>query len=662
MIESSEFLTIHLDSLLVRERMDRFKAFLNNTDLPKLLQPSMEKLAQIALISWNSVLVDSTLETNQFQIPVEVDTVLAGAIANSPAYSQVFNERAPGAALFDSWNRLLKVALNIKYDNLYLSEADEWIQAWLEEQWARAILEISSQLSCKDVLNILEKTEVLHDFIRPFINLLPHAWLEADRLAWTKVDDEPEKMIESWKHDDYAFEQYSRREPISPEPMDLASIKRIQLISQNLIFSEKFYLQTFVLRERKIAMWAQFWDNLKHPLLQAAALNTISSVEKIKDILLALKNKIADLKTPPSELAILLLDRYFHILTNSWQILRQFEKDLPEPLTIILQEKQELMVKGRFTILQWITDKDKLGREIAALINEVASPLYITDWLFSLQPISGGHPEYVSYYNAQLSFLRSLLEPMAASIPIEDQINHLEKSFSFSRIQLLSVLLNKLANKESLIRKLLETLKKYLRGKKYVWRGVFDPQAVEGINATANVIALLSDPAHEYNVLFDEFIANFEGWNVRTDEFSNIASIDSFLFASTIPYLEQRISGAHEDIDVILFKVVLDKIIRQVRYFDFMNYYTPVLSRLANTATLLGLQDFYDEKVITEVDNLFDVLEIVHQHAGVVSEKNNALLKERVETEMTFEKLRLRDSNPADKLKRMDRILNDFGL
>jgi hypothetical protein len=87
-----------------------------------------------------------------------------------------------------------------------------------------------------------------------------------------------------------------------------------------------------------------------------------------------------------------------------------------------------------------------------------------------------------------------------------------------------------------------------------------------------------------------------------------------------------------------------------------------VIARLAHTAEILGVKELYDQAVITKVDVLFDVLEILAGHPGSLSDANKALLRERVNKELLLEKLKLRGANPANTLKRMDVILESLQL
>ncbi|MCW3467651.1 hypothetical protein [Chitinophaga nivalis] len=662
MITKSEYLTIHIDTLLVRERQDRFITFLNGAGLPAILKPSMIKFAQIALASLDNRTVDQSLTTDYFDLDPAVGAELDRIISLDSVYVGIFEDKSASAILNEVWARLFKVALKMDYDRFYISEADKWMQAWLEEQWANAIAEISRPLDCKQVLTIIKNTELLYNFIRFFITLLPNKWLESDWLAWTRGEERPEKMMVHLQHEDYIFEQYCRPETSVTEPMEWALLKRMQVISQHLTFSEEFSLKGYVLRERNVAMWIQYWDNLRHPILQAAALNAIKTDEKIRDILSALISGKKDLKTPPSELALLLLDKFFHLLRYSWQMLTQYEQDSSGSASEIFKEKNELMQSRRLALQEWKVYKPVLGREIVTLIKEVASPIYIADWLFEQRPESNGHPAYAAHCNIELEFFRTLLKPLIASIPVTDQIELLEKKFSFYRVKFITGLLDGINDTDENKKRLLEILKQHLKADKYIWLGVFDERATENLNITANVIVLLSDPRKQYQSLLDEYCTNFEGWNVQTENFGSAAARESFLYAATIPYFERGIGETSVDEDILFFKEVLDKIIRQNRFSGNIKYYTPVIARMAYTAEILGVQEVYDAVVITKVDSLFEVLEMLQERTGSISEGNKDLLKERVDREMVFERLKLREANPAHTLKRMDEILETLRL
>jgi hypothetical protein len=661
MITRSEFLTIHVDRLLVRERLDRFTAFLNGSMLPDILAPSMRELAQIALDCWNNRLCDSRLETHFFHLGPTIGAELDLVILPEPAYADIFKDKSASTVLSEVWERLFKVALQIDYDRFYVSQANEWMQAWLEEQWAAAIIKVSTGLDCMEVLTIFENTELLHNFYTYFIRLFPDEWLINDRPNWTQTEEMPEKMV-AYLQNDSAFEKYLRQDSGSNEPMEWATLKKVQLISQQLTFSDEFSHKGYVLQYKNVEIWIEYWDNLSHPLLQAADLHTITTAEKIKDILSALASTKIKLKTSPSELAVLLLERFFQLLRNSWQILNQYEQNYPESTTGIVSERNELIQRGRLALQSWEAAKPALGAEIVSLIKAVASPIYVAEWIFDQRPNSGGHPAYVAHYNNELAFIRSVLEPLVASISITDQIEQLDKSFSFPRLKYITELLIGVPNEEKNKKQLLDTLRHHLKNEKHIWLGVFDQQAEESLNASAKVIGLFPDTINQYQSLFDDFCAYFEGWNVQTEDLYSAAARESFIYCATIPYFERQAKSTYPNEDVLFFKYVINKLIRQHRFSNYINHYIPVIARLAHTAEILGVKELYDQAVITKVDVLFDVLEILAGHPGSLSDANKALLRERVNKELLLEKLKLRGANPANTLKRMDVILESLQL
>lgn len=658
MIQRSDFLIIYLDNLLMRDRQDRFINYLNTTELNKMVEGPVDKLAQLSLATWSDRLPNRNFTTLFFELDPAAGLELDRVCSLEPAYAELFKEKSAPEVLQAVWKRLFQGALQEDYDRFHISSADDLVQAWLEQLWAQSILQLSTFLSCREVLQIFDNTELLHDFFNTFIQQFPTAWLEEDRASWTRVQQRPEKMVELFKHDDYVFEQFSRSSPDTTTPLTWNFFKPIMTIGHNLILSEQYVQRGYLLREKNTGMWVEYWDNLIHPLLQVAVVQEISTSEKIREILLSLKTQADTLKCGPSELALLLLDRFFHLLKNNWQMLAQYKPGALPSIGRNLGERDEFIQRGVREVQAWLEDKEQLGAEIIKLVSEVAGPVCIAEWLFDQRPASGGHPDFANHYNMELAFIRSLLEPVLKATSTEDHVAALEKKFSFSYLRFIVDLVEEQQSGDGYKKKLLDALTQHLAGQKRIWLGNFDKETEEGLNVTAKVLDLQPDPIKEYDVLLDRYRTAFEGWNVKTYDFYESATRESFLLAATIPFWEGNIKEAYSPEYLSFYKRVLDQILCQKRFAVSINFYTPVITRLGHTAKILGLGDLYDGAVIASVDSLAEVLEIISERPGELSPGNKDLLSARVTAEWRFERLKMRGVDVVNKVARLDAVID----
>ena len=172
----------------------------------------------------------------------------------------------------------------------------DYIHSWLERKLALCIVQDSRFSSLEVIKSLLDKTELLHSFYIDLVENIPNDWILNKKEEWVKISVSPEKLIDSMRMFDKAYlDNYINLIQLQSKENLWNFVQEATSNSDYMMLDDEFSFISSILIKKDIALWIEFWDNLKLPIIQDCVFHSFFNFKPQQYLQLA--SKLIDEKT-----------------------------------------------------------------------------------------------------------------------------------------------------------------------------------------------------------------------------------------------------------------------------------------------------------------------------------------------------------------------------
>ena len=605
-----------------------------NNQLKELIIPSLDVI--------KNKLFFFKKENNLFEVykiipenELEINQVLYKELKNNVLFKVIIEDNISSSLITEVFEMLCKRIFEQNGYNNERSVLQKYILLWLESNLAKQIAKDDRFSSLEVLFNLIEQTELCHQFNHDLIINIPKKWIDDNIDEWVSVEKKPQEIIEQIiSFSDDNFKEYELLLTRLEDSTPWEYISESTRISNYVSFNNNFYFKSFVLFEKDIDAWVHFWDNLKYPALQDILFNYIRYPDDIIKIATILVNSKSEFQTKLSYLACILLKNAFESSKLITKNLSIYEDQFNEVFKF--EKDKTLIIKGDKIYKEWIKTKQTFYQKLITLLSNILNNAELEEWVFSHKPHSMHQNQYVQLHNDEVQIIIEAYSTYLSAtsekiINIHNNFNLQKFNFSLSRIE-------QSLYKEQ-IEVLWEKLIEFIESDIFYWdKSNNEPHwsTLKGIGVLLN---LSKSPELRALEFIDRFIITYEGWNVNYDEMYKKIDREVFAFSGAIMLLE------HDDIlkeesKESFFKQLIGRLFTQRRFsiFDQEETYQKPLHLIWEIVNqkYSQLKLFFEEQLILNLDNLISVLDIFYLNNYQISSSSKGLLKDRVSREYHF--------------------------
>jgi hypothetical protein len=502
---------------------------------------------------------------------------------------------------------------NDGYNNLHGIEC--YVHGWLETNLAKLITEDRRFSSSKNMLKMIEQTELLDIFFLKVVEFMPQQWIERNLYAWLKVDDDPENIVDIHCRNKEGMQEYVKKyqnaEGFSPWKL----VKTFTQGADYAVLTEKYSLITYAFLYKDIHCLVNFLDYLKLPLLQDCVFHYVYLPSQYMTILKEVVLQKNTLTSDFSCLLLIVLKNYFNKSLEISGRLAFYERD----------EKYswyntEYFKKGKEKFNLWQEEREKNYAEILSVIRHHVDQANIEEWIFSYKPVVE-YPDRENLHNLELKTLLNIYKNV-----FSDSMNiaNIHTDFNLQKFNFYMdfVMGNKIVLDSECIKAILNTFISYLRSENFFWNLNFDNFHCTAMAGIAFLLSEIENPLEEIYGFIRTFLINHEGWMPNHQD-AKLRVNESFVLCC-IALLFERDRPFNDTVQKEkYFKEFLNLILIQYRFSHDKDseYYKQPLSLLFEVVN----QVYLDQKsyLLDKVSSAYDSPDsLIWLHPSYSTEKN----------------------------------------
>lgn len=637
---------------------------LNNTDLIVLLSPSINNIVEQLYLKITQDKFDIE-PSNLMENSADIDGKLVELLVDDKLF-KTFNEDPDSQSLFSiAFSKLLRKIFLKDGHNDQMNFLQYYIQYWIEDNLAYSIAKDERFSSYDTVIKLLDQLEMLTHFYNTFQRQLSTDFINKHSNTWINVENNTDNILEGIRtFDKDYFKDYESQIQKYKDYSPWKYIYESTRFSDHAMLSDEYSFKNLVLFDKNISLWLKFWDNLKFPILQSLPFHYISHPKDILCIAKELNIQKTSLITSPKHLSCILLKNLFSNSLNTQQNLSFYEDEIRIKSLGSYEKNDQIIEKGKEVFNEWSKKKESIYIETINCLEEILSIEEIEEWYLSYKPKASAKGDYNTIYNKEIEILSSAFTPYIKSIPIGTQIKNSGTNFNLQKLVVIVNQVDDKIDKES-IEELLMNFTRFISSDSFYWDGTFSPEYFPALKAIGKLLSLSAEPVKRAKKLIQHFKVNHEGWNVPDIDYK-LTMKESFIFCGIILLLEHNDSLSEIENRTAYFHSILDEVISQTRYSNINkdnDYKLPLLLMyLTVNQFYTDLKEAYEIKLITGLDNINTIIEILSNNDYELSTMSVPLLKMKIDKEFIFKKRKYLQRGQISEITRFEESIKRLGI
>ncbi|KAB1064073.1 hypothetical protein [Salibacter halophilus] len=628
------------------ELLDTFSA-LNN-----LITPFINNVTNSI---YDSIKKNNTIKVTDFDLPNIADE-LERSLSHNQLYKSYKNHTEQSLSRF-TFNKFLQRIFEQDGDNNESHTIQRYFHSWLEKKLAQNITQDSRFNSFEVLRSLMNKTQMLHVFYNHVILNIPKYWVKSKKTKWVEVTVSSEKLLESMRvYSKEYFENYIDSLQIQPKENLWSYTQEVTLNSDYIMLNHEFSFISSVLIKKDVSLWIEFWDNLKLPIIQDSVFHSLSDFRphQYLELVNELVNKKKSFKSKLKVLLFILAKNFFDASLRLTERLSIYES--PERKN---ERNKQFFHKGVKQQKEWNKEKKQYYDKIIKLLKKQLSNSEIEDWIFSYKPRTTNRqfkPNKI--YNSEIKLLTKTYRKNSGLLKPDF------RSFNLQKFNFYIEITQKKEDNE-LASSLLEAITNYISSDKFFWDKSYSEPYFSAFKGLGFILSKQDNPIQKGEELINNFKTIHQGWNPSKIDTTPLIK-ESFVCCGVALLIENDEAFKDKSQKEQFFKRLLNHILKQDRYsqFDNSEYYQMPLHLLFLVASkvFLDVKEYCEQQLIDYYDNLYSLLLILSSSEKSICDSSKMLINERLNREYLFLRKKLNNSNQADKVQELEKMLNVLNL
>ncbi len=535
-----------------------------------------------------------------------------------------------------------------------------YVHEWLEDLLANKITADNRFKSLESINLLLDQLELLHVFYSKFAKYIPEKWIDSEYDLWVKPKRKISEMLEYLRpyEKDY-FDEYEMEiekfSNLSKWNFTLETTRSSDHFSLN---SEVSFIST-VLFHKSIDKWLVFWDNLKFPILQDLAFHYFYSPENLLKIFSNLKKNKNIIVSDKKVLAYILLKNLFK---NSLKVTENiyFYSDLKRINSLSKYEKNDsILSSGKRIFRKWNNEKNIIYLESLRNISEILTIDEISEWIFSYQPTDKSFNK-INLYNQEIETVVKAYKTYFTSINLINNFDFIQKDFNLQKFNFIVSTIDSKSVDDKFAEKLLGIISNYINSEDFYWDQTFSHKYWEALKGIGKILSWLKTPIETTTKWVNKYKVVHEGWNINVLDYK-LAQRESFVFCGAIFLLEHKVF-MNSSVKNNYFQWMVDIIVKQSRYTHSdinFSYKAPlfILYHAANQIMPVVQKKYFEEKIISNIDNLENVINIFSVDNFPISRKSLSTIQKRIAMEYSWFRNKMTQTKQIERLNILEESL-----